>query len=285
VNQATRAVVRTGWTRGWTEYRKSFTDRQDAFNYFGVSACFLVVAFLLRDFPVEDTGVSLGALTTASIIGFVFTMGGIVTAAQILATERENGTLLRAKTLPRGLTSYVLGKAVHVQLVNLTNVVIVLLPALLLLEGFGAEGIGDWGVLVLVFVLAATSTVPIGAIIGALIRRPRTTMNLVMVPVMGLTLVSGIFFPISTMPAWTQWIAQIFPVYWVGLGTRSVFLPDSTLAAEIGGSWRLLEMAGVLGLWSIVGLLVAPAVLRRMARRESGSGLSRRREGAARSAA
>ena len=36
---------------------------------------------------------------------------------------------------------------------------------------------------------------------------------------------------------------------------------------ELTHSWRTLETLGVLGLWAIVGLLVAPVVLRRMARR------------------
>jgi ABC-2 type transport system permease protein len=46
---------------------------------------------------------------------------------------------------------------------------------------------------------------------------------------------------------------------------------------EIGGSWRHLETFGVLGLWAVVGLALAPVVLRRMARRESGSAVAVRR--------
>ncbi|MDQ1014284.1 hypothetical protein QFZ43_000833 [Streptomyces afghaniensis] len=47
---------------------------------------------------------------------------------------------------------------------------------------------------------------------------------------------------------------------------------------EIGESWRHLETVGVLGAWAVFGLLVAPLVLRRMARRESGSSIAARRE-------
>jgi ABC-2 type transport system permease protein len=66
-------------------------------------------------------------------------------------------------------------------------------------------------------------------------------------------------------------MAQVFPMYWVGLGMRSAFLPDAAAALEIGGSWRTLETVLVLGAWAIGGLLVTPALLRRMARRQSGS--------------
>jgi ABC-2 type transport system permease protein len=77
---------------------------------------------------------------------------------------------------------------------------------------------------------------------------------------------------------WLQWIAQVFPIYWLGLGMRSALLPGSMAAAEIGGSWRHLETIGVLGLWAVAGLILAPIVLRRMARCESGSSVAGRRE-------
>ena len=49
-------------------------------------------------------------------------------------------------------------------------------------------------------------------------------------------------------------------------------------ALEVGGSWRSAETAIVLGAWAVVGLVLAPTVLRRMARRESGSRVAERRE-------
>ena len=59
---------------------------------------------------------------------------------------------------------------------------------------------------------------------------------------------------------------------------RSALLPDELAAVEIGHSWRHLETLGVLGAWAVVGLVLAPIVLRRMARRESGSSVAARRE-------
>jgi ABC-2 type transport system permease protein len=50
------------------------------------------------------------------------------------------------------------------------------------------------------------------------------------------------------------------------------------VAVEIGDSWRHLETVAVLGAWAVAGLLIAPLVLRRMARRESGSRVADRRE-------
>ncbi|WP_327095008.1 ABC transporter permease [Nocardia vinacea] len=95
---------------------------------------------------------------------------------------------------------------------------------------------------------------------------------------MGIVAISGVFYPITSMPGWLQGVAQVFPVYWVGLGMRSAMLPGDAVAIELGHSWRHLETIAVLGVWAVAGLLLAPIVLRRMARRESGSNVAARRE-------
>ena len=59
---------------------------------------------------------------------------------------------------------------------------------------------------------------------------------------------------------------------------RSVFRPDALSAVELTHSWRHLETLGVLTVWAVLGLVLAPAILRRMARRESGSAVAARRE-------
>jgi ABC-2 type transport system permease protein len=64
----------------------------------------------------------------------------------------------------------------------------------------------------------------------------------------------------------------------MGLGMRSALLPGNAASIEIGESWRHLETVGVLGAWAIAGLILAPIVLRRMARKESGSSVAERRE-------
>ncbi len=73
----------------------------------------------------------------------------------------------------------------------------------------------------------------------------------------------------------------MFPFYWLGLGMRSALLPDAAAAVELSGSWQHLETVAVLGAWAVVGLVLAPVVLRRMARRESGASVEAGRQQAA----
>jgi ABC-2 type transport system permease protein len=126
-------------------------------------------------------------------------------------------------------------------------------------------------------VLGLVATQTVGAVLGSLVSSSRGAGYLSL-PILGLIAISGIFAPITAMPAWLAWIAQVFPVYWLGLGMRSALLPDAAAAVEIGGSWRPVETAVVLGAWVVAGLVFAPIVLRRMARKESGSRVAERRE-------
>jgi ABC-2 type transport system permease protein len=69
-------------------------------------------------------------------------------------------------------------------------------------------------------------------------------------------------------------------MYWVGLGMRSAFLPDSAAALELTGSWRTVETVLVLTAWIIAGIVVTPRVLRRMSQRQSGSEVEAARDAA-----
>ena len=80
------------------------------------------------------------------------------------------------------------------------------------------------------------------------------------------------------MATWVQILGQLTPTYWLGLGLRSTLLPESAVVVEIDGSWRTLLTIAVLVGWAIAGMMLAPVLLRRMARRESGSSVAAGRE-------
>ncbi|WP_328991312.1 ABC transporter permease [Kribbella sp. NBC_01245] len=266
--------LRIGWRRGLIELRQSFTNSADLVSHFLWPTMMLVVMFFLRDNDFGDTGFLLGTLALPSILGMNAALG-MVSMSQQLTAEREDGTLLRAKATPGGMQGYLVGKVVSVAGSTIADLAILLIPALFIVEGLSLQG--GWLTFVWVLVLGLVATLPIGAVLGSLFTSARA-QGLVQLPVLALMGISGIFYPITALPEWAQWIAQGTPIYWLGLGMRSAFLPDSAAAIEIGESWRHLETLGVLGVWAILGLLIAPVVLRRMARRESGSTVASRRE-------
>lgn len=275
--RALLVAARSGLARGRIELRQTFTNTESLFGYLFPSVVLLIVMYFLRDDKVPGTNFSLGAQSLPGTLGMMVTFTGLVSTAAFLVIEREDGTLLRAKAIPNGMFGYLIGKILLVSGVTLVSLALLLVPGALLLDGLHIGGAGRWLTLLWVVLLGMVATMPIGAVLGSLISNPRN-MGLVMLPVMGMSAISGIFYPVTALPTWLQWLAQMFPMYWLGLGMRSTLLPDGMAAVEIGQSWRHLETFGVLSVWAVIGLVVAPPVLRRMARRESGSSVAARRE-------
>lgn len=273
----TMVALQAGIRRGGIELRQTFTNLQDLWNYLFLPALFLIVMYFLRGNTVPGTSFSLSATTIPSVLGMQIVFAGLIMVATILFMEREDGTLLRAKATPNGMLGYLVGKIVQITGMSLVSLVTILIPGALIFGGLSLGSPGAWFTLTWVLTLGLVATMPMGAVLGSLFSNP-SSLGFVFVPMMGLIAISGIFYPITAFPAWVQWIAQAFPIYWTGLGMRSAFLPGSLASVEIGGSWRHLETVGVLGAWAIAGLLLAPLVLRRMAQRESGASVAARRE-------
>jgi ABC-2 type transport system permease protein len=253
------AAVKAGWRRGVIELRQSFTNGAELFSHFLWPVLMLIALFFLRDKVFGSSGFALGALALPSMLGMNAAMG-MISMSQQLTVDREDGTLLRAKAIPNGMLGYLVSKVVSVAGGLLADLAILLIPGLF------------W-----VLLLGLLATLPIGAILGSVFTSARS-QGLIQLPVLGLIAISGIFYPVTALPTWLEWIAQLTPIYWLGLGMRSALLPDQAVQVEIGESWRHLETIGMLGVWAVVGLAVAPVVLRRMARRESGSSVAGRRE-------
>lgn len=270
-------AVRAGFSRGWIEFKQTLTNGQDIANYVIFPVMSIAAMFLMRNATVPGSSFSLGSLALPGVIGMTVVFSGMMGTAASLTVDREDGTLLRAKATPDGLIGYLVGRTAYLSGAAIVSAVVVLVPGLILFKGFDVGTVGAWVGLAAVLVLGLLATLPIGAIIGSLGNNPGN-LGLVFLPILAMVAVSGIFYPITSLPGWLQVIGQLLPMYWVGLGMRWALLPDSLSSVEIGESWRLLEMAGVLGVWTVIGFLVAPIVLRRMARREAGSDLDERRQ-------
>ncbi|MGW6119350.1 ABC transporter permease [Nocardia sp. NPDC055165] len=272
----TLVAVRGGLAAMWIELRQLYTNGTSLVAQFLTPTLFLIAIFFLRDRTYQDTELSLGELAVPGLLGSIIAFNGLYGIAEVLALDREDGTLLRAKTIPNGILGYFIGKIGTTAAAVLVQLVVVLTIGAVIVGGFSMPG-GGLVTLAWVILLGLLATLPIGAILGGLIVGARDIFLLTL-PLMGLIAISGIWYPITALPGWVQGLAQLFPMYWLGLGMRSGLLPAEAAAIEIDGSWRHLETAAVLGVWSIVGLLLAPIVLRRAARHESGSSVAVRRE-------
>ncbi|MFF5258179.1 ABC transporter permease [Actinomadura viridis] len=276
-------AARAGLQRGRIEFRQSATSAQELWGVMFFPMIAMIVLYLLRDRAVPGTGFSLGTQAIPGVLAMNVVFTGMMGAAIALTLDREDGTLLRAKATPGGMVGYLTGKVVGRGGMVLLTVLVPLAVAAPLFDGLRLDRASSWVTLAWVLALGLVAVLPLGAITGSLFTGTQA-MSVVTLPTMALMAISGLFYPISALPGWLQGVAQVFPVYWLGLGLRSALLPDAMAVAETGESWRHLETAGMLGVWAFAGLAVAPAVLRRMARRESGSSVAARREKAMRRA-
>jgi ABC-2 type transport system permease protein len=229
--------------------------------------------YTLSGSTVPGTAFSLGSQAIPGILGMNIVYTGMLGLSVLLTMERDDGTLLRMKAVPNGMLGYLVGKVLYQSGLTAAYLLFMLVPAAFLFEGLELGSASSWLTLAWVLALGLVATLPIGALLGSLFASPQN-LGFITLAIMGIVGISGIFYPITALPVWLQWIGQAFPVYWLGLGMRSALLPDAMAAAEIAGSWRHLEMIGVLGAWAVFGFVAAPPVLRRMARRQSGARLA-----------
>lgn len=269
-------AVRAGLVRGWLETKQSLREPGDVLWYFLMPVIFAVVLLFMRGNTVPGMDFELGAMVLPSIVGMSIGFGGLTGPAGTIATDREDGTLLRARATPHGMIGYMFGKIVLFGATTLISLILLVVPGLTVAGELRLDA-RTWMLLAVIFVVGMLSTVPVGIALGSLFKNAAQT-GLLMLGSTALLGVSGIFYPITALPTWLQWVGQAFPYYWLGLGARSAMLPPEMAAGEIGGSWRTVEMFGVLGVWIVLGLVVAPIVLRRMTRRASGAAVAAARD-------
>jgi ABC-2 type transport system permease protein len=277
--RAIRAAVRAGLNHGWIELSHCFTMLEDTLEILPLPLVSVVILLTMdsKHERLPGTHFLIGSTFLAGMLVMNIAFNGMAGLGLRLTAEREDGTLLRAKATPNGMVGYLTGRIVVVSGTIMLTVVTLLIVGLAPFGGLALGRAVTWLTLAWVLPLGLLATLPICAVLGSLFPSVRSATVLV-IGNFALIGISGIFYPITHLPTWLQWVGQAFPLYWLGLGVRSALLPGNLAAVEIGHSWRHLATVGVLGAWAIAGLVLAPILLRRAARRVSGSSVAARRE-------
>jgi ABC-2 type transport system permease protein len=108
-----------------------------------------------------------------------------------------------------------------------------------------------------VVVLGVAACTLVGIAFSGFVRNGESAPAIVSPITIILQFISGVYFFFSDLPPWMQQIASIFPLKWMTQGMRSVFLPDSYTVNEPAGTWEHGRIALVLGIWCVVGLVLA----------------------------
>ena len=246
-------------------------------SWFFIPLAGLAAMWSLRDNAIRDSAVSVAQFGVPGLLAMYLVVGGMVGISSQIVTDTEDGTLLRAKAVPHGMAAHLAARALVLTLFTVLPIVFMLVGAKIFIPDAVQLDAAGAATLVWVILLGLTSTLPIGALLGAVLKGPMALMWASLLTYSSLA-VSGIFYPLSAMPTWLQWVGQALPTYWAGLGLRSAMLPDAAAALEIGGSWRPVLTLVVLLAWTLVGALLVPAALRRVSRRQTTSLVSAARD-------
>ncbi|TRY20071.1 ABC transporter permease [Tessaracoccus rhinocerotis] len=272
---ARKAVLRAAWGQAKvTVLRKYLSPTGISLLVFPVVV--LAVLWFVRD-SVIDGAVGVSAWVFSGMLAFSLIAGAAIGVSAEIQQEREDGTLMRAKAVPNGVTGHLLAKLVVAVVDTAIPVVPMVVGAAIILPDLLPSDPTRWLLFVLVYALATAAMLPWGAVMGSLFRSA-IGLGVASLGLYALAIIAGLFYPLTMLPAALQVVGQFTPHYWIGLGIRTVLLDDAAMGLEVGGSWRTPQMVLVLVAWAAVGLLLAPVLLRRMARRTSGSAVAEARE-------
>lgn len=189
-------------------------------------------------------------------------LSGVQNLGIEIAVERNDGTLQRLAATPLPVLAYFIGKLGQLVVTGITQAVILLLVARF---AFGMElpsDLAKWWTLIWVFFAALVCFAVLGVVIAQLPRSVNSASAVVIPVALALQFISGIFLPFTILPDWLQSIANVFPLAWVGHGFRAAMLPDIARYLEAGEAWNLPMVAIMLGIWAVVGTVVAAVTFR-----------------------
>jgi ABC-2 type transport system permease protein len=251
-----RSLVRSWRGRFYVEFLLISRDRRTmTFTIMLPLVLLLALSSIIQGSALPED-VSYAQYLTAGMIASGLVYGGFQSLSIAIPDERTNGTLKRLYGTPMPRSSYFAGKVGGVLVVYALQVTLML--------GLGAVAFGvklptSPTALFTFFWLSALSLVAftsLGIAFSSLAKTGQAAAALAAPIVLFLQFTSGVFFVFTREPRWMQLIASLFPLRWLCQGMRSVFLPSSYGAAEIGGAFHLGQVALMLSAWSLIGVVL-----------------------------
>jgi len=153
------------------------------------------------------------------------TVVGTLMAAMNIVREKELGTLDQLSVTPLSQTAFMAAKLIPFWVIGLVELALGLLVARFV---FHIPMIGS---IPLVFAAAAIyllAALGIGLFVSTLVDTQQQAMFVTFFIVMIYLLMSGLFTPVRSMPAWAQWMAQLNPMKHFIEIMRAVLLKGAT---------------------------------------------------------
>lgn len=183
-----------------------------------------------------------------AVLGMTVMMSCMMGMGATIAGERETGELARLFMTPTSVSTVIGGKIASKLLIELLRALILIAMAILLFNVSIKGGILQTFI---VLVIGALCFVGFGIMLSARTQTQEDYAQIVMPFSMPMMFVSGVFYPIETMPWIFQKLAYLFPLTYLNDAMRGIMLKGQTL----GDVWLdLVILLGFTVLFFIIGV-------------------------------
>ena len=162
-----------------------------------------------------------------AVLGMTVMFSCMMGMGATIAGERETGELARLFMTPTSVSTVIGGKIASKLLIELVRALILIFMAIILFNVSIKGGILQTFI---VLVIGALCFVGFGIMLSARTSTQEDYAQIVMPFSMPMMFVSGVFYPIETMPWILQKLAYIFPLTYLNDAMRAIMLKGQTLA-------------------------------------------------------
>jgi len=184
-----------------------------------------------------------------AVLAMTVMMSCMMGMGQSIAGERETGELARLFMTPTSVSTVIGGKIFSKLIIETVRALILLAAAMIL---FGITINGSLLLTIGVLVLGALTFVGFGIMVSATTQTQEDYTQIVMPFTMPMMFISGVFYPIETMPWIFQKIAYLMPLTYLNNAMRGVMLKGF----GIGDIWiDILVLLGFLIIFFGLGVM------------------------------
>jgi ABC-2 type transport system permease protein len=213
----------------------------------------LTIVFIAKGIEATGGHIDVDRVTTSLLIGAViWSYLGIIfeILTETVAWERWEGTIEYTFMAPLARVVHLGGMGLFAVLYGVLRTALLFLVIALF---FGLHfHSADFGAALVLLAVASVSFVGVGMVTAVLpLISPEKGAQFGFIAQGLLLVVSGVYYPVSVLPEWMQWLSKISPATYALRGIRAAVLNGAALGSLWGDIWPLL----VLGVVSIpVGL-------------------------------
>jgi len=215
----------------------------------------LTIVFIADGIDASGGDVDVERLTTTLLIGAViWGYLGIVfeVLTETVAWERWEGTIEYTFMAPLSRPVHLLGMGVFAVAYGVVRSAL-LFAVVAAMFGL-ALAHASLGAAFLLLAIASVSFIGIGMMTAVLpLISPEKGTQLGFIAQGMLLVVSGVYYPVSVLPQWMQWLATISPATYALRGIRGAILDGAGVTELWGDIWPLLVIGAIsvpLGLWT-----------------------------------